>query len=355
MEIRQVPAPEPKPGGAVLDVEYTEVCGTDVHLLHGRLADAPYPLVPGHFNVGRLARTGGEVRDAFNRPLAEGQRVTFLDVHGTCGRCYYCLVAKASTRCPHRRVYGITYGLHDGVLGGWAEQVELLPGTLLLPVPDELDPLLLMAGGCAITTALHAIERGRVGLGQSVAVLGAGPVGLMACALAALSGAGPIWVIDPVAARAEMARQLGATEALSPAAAEVDDAVQTVRKATGVGGVDVVIECTGNPAAVGQALNLARDAGTVVVAGQYTDAGEVTINPHWQINRKHLCVVGCWGIDFSHLYRSVRLLARFADALPWLRVISKVYPLEQAAVALADVEDRRVIKAVISPGMEASG
>ncbi len=346
IELRELPDPQPKPGGAVMRVEYTEVCGTDVHLYHGRLAGTPYPLIPGHFNVGVIESVGEGAADAFGRPLSVGQRVTFLDVHRTCGRCWYCLVAKAPTRCPNRRVYGITYGLRDGLLGGWAERLELLPGTLVLPLPEDLDPLLLMAGGCAITTALHAVDLAEIRLGDTVVVLGAGPVGLMACALAALSGAERVISVEPAEVRAEAAIGFGAETTLSGA----QEARELLQQTTPAGGADVVIEATGNPKAVVEAMDLARDAGRVVVVGQYTDAGDVAINPHWHINRKHLRVQGCWGIDFSHLYRAVRLLAGRRDEFPWRTVVSKVYSLGEAARALEDVEARRVVKAVIAPG-----
>src|SRR5687767_2871891 len=110
LELRAIPEPELEIGGARLLVELSEVCGTDVHLAAGRLAGVPYPIIPGHVTVGRLAAIRGELYDVEGRRLAEGDRVTFLDVHRTCNACWTCLVAKATTRCPDRRVYGITYG-----------------------------------------------------------------------------------------------------------------------------------------------------------------------------------------------------------------------------------------------------
>src|ERR671921_575051 len=110
VEVRAFPDPEPEPGAVLLRTLAAEVCGTDVHLWHGRLAGVPYPLIPGHVSVGEVAATGGDVFDIEDRPVNVGDAVTFLDVHGTCHNCWYCLVAKESTRCPHRRVYGITYG-----------------------------------------------------------------------------------------------------------------------------------------------------------------------------------------------------------------------------------------------------
>jgi threonine dehydrogenase-like Zn-dependent dehydrogenase len=355
VEVREFPEPKLEPGGVLLDTLYSEVCGTDVHLLHGRLAGVPYPLIPGHISVGRVAETNGTVRDVDGNAIRPGTVVTFLDVHGTCYSCWYCLVAKASTRCPSRRVYGITYGAEDGLLGGWSERIHLKPGVRILPLPEELDPLLYMAGGCALPTALHAIDRADLKLGAAVAVQGAGPVGLMATALARLSGAGAVIVLGAPAQRLEAALALGADHAIDIEAVPSDERPQAVRELTGGRGSDITIECTGEPSAIPEGLRMTRDAGTYVVAGQYTDAGEVTINPHADLNRKHLDVRGCWGIDFSHLYRSVQLLARERDRLPWRRVVSREYPLAEAAQALRDVEGRRVVKAVINLGCDGRG
>ena len=92
-----------------------------------------------------------------------------------------------------------------------------------------------------------------------------------------------------------------------------------------------------------------RDGGVVVVAGQYTDAGPVTINPHSQLNRKHAEVRGCWGCDYSHFHRAVELLAHQGARLPWLDALSQRFTLEQANEALAAVADRTVVKALIVP------
>src|SRR5437763_2568898 len=108
IEIRDFPRPDLPAGAALLRTARSEVCGTDVHLWHGRLAGVPYPIIPGHVSVGTVAAVGGRVTDIDGRVLAAGDVVTFLDVYGSCGRCWYCTVAHASTRCPHRRVYGVT-------------------------------------------------------------------------------------------------------------------------------------------------------------------------------------------------------------------------------------------------------
>src|SRR5207247_3204445 len=116
--------------------------------------------VPGHVSVGRLSKIRGTMLDVEGQEFREGDRVTFLDVHRTCNACWYCLVAKASTRCPHRKVYGITYGLADGLAGGWAEAVYLKPGTRCIRL-DGVRGETFMAGGCGPPTALPAVSPGQ--------------------------------------------------------------------------------------------------------------------------------------------------------------------------------------------------
>ena len=349
VEVREFPLPHLEPGAALMRVTYSEVCGTDVHLLHGQLPGAPYPLIPGHINVGTLEAMGDEVTDSFGEPLSIGDTITFLDVHETCHNCWFCLVAKATTRCPHRKVYGITYGADEGLLGGWSELVYLKPGVKIMRLPDGLTPELAIAGGCALPTAFHAVERGQVGLGDTVIVQGAGPVGLMACALARLSGAQQVIVIGAPRLRLDIARKFGADTVINIEDTSPEQRLEAIHALTGGRGADITIEATGSPRAIPEGMRLTRDAGVYVVVGQYTDAGSVEFNPHHDLNRKHLDVRATWGIDFSHMYKSLHALARFRDVFPWEEIISAYYGLDQANEALADVAAGRVVKAVLCP------
>src|SRR5437016_12921795 len=100
VELREVPSPEPESDSALLDVELSDVCGTDLYLQQGKLAGVPYPLVPGHVSVGRLSKIRGSVRDINGAEFREGDRVTFLDVRHTCNAAWNYLVAKDTTRFP---------------------------------------------------------------------------------------------------------------------------------------------------------------------------------------------------------------------------------------------------------------
>jgi L-iditol 2-dehydrogenase len=348
-EIWQLPDPSLEPGSVLLETVASEVCGTDVHLSHGRLAGVPYPIVPGHVSVGRILETRGVTGDFAGAPLTPGDVVTFYDVHEVCGACWYCLVAKQPNRCPSRRVYGITYSAHDGPLGGWAERIYLKPGVRLLRLPEPLTADEVIGGGCGLFTGLAAVERSDMALGDTVLVQGAGPVGLAAAAFAALRGAGLVVVIGAPAARLALARALGADVTLSLTEAAPRDREARVRDLTGGRGVDVAIEAAGNPAAIDEGFRMLRDGGTYVIAGHYTDVGATTVNFHQDVNRKHADVRGQWGTEFSHVYRALKLLAKHRDRLRLDRVIGGRYGLDEAGRALADVEALAVTKAVIVP------
>ncbi len=349
VELREVPTPELETDSALLEVELSEVCGTDVYLQQGRLQGVPYPLVPGHVSVGRLSKIRGTLRDVEGRVFREGDRVTFLDVHRTCNACWFCLVAKATTRCPQRKVYGITYGLDDGLCGGWAEQIYLKPGTLCIRL--EGDPETFMAGGCALPTALHAIERSDIAIGDTVLVLGSGPVGINTIILSLMRGALRVFCIGAPELRLEAAKEAGAADVLNFAEHDEHARSEWVLERTNGRGADVTIEATGAPDAVVQAMRFTRDAGRAVIVGQYTDHGPTAFNPHLDLNRKHLDLRGCWGSDFSHFYRSVELTSDPLRSAPWAALRSKLssYPLAQANEALADVAEGRVLKALIDP------
>ncbi len=113
-------------------------------------------------------------------------------------------------------------------------------------------------------------------------------------------------------------------------------------------GADVTIECTGAPVAVTQAFVYTRDAGTVVVVGQYTDHGDVEFNPHTDLNRKHLDVRGCWGSDYSHFHRAIDMLRTDHAAALWSTIKLERYSLSQTNEALGDVASAKAIKALIA-------
>jgi threonine dehydrogenase-like Zn-dependent dehydrogenase len=347
LRIEEFPTPALEPGAALLRTLYSEVCGTDVHLHHGKL-DVPFPIIPGHVSVGIVEASGGKLKDVNGNTIKEGDTVTFLDVHETCNNCWFCLVARQPTKCPSRKVYGISYSAKDGLLGGWAEAIWMKPGVKMIKLPKDLTPETFIGGGCGLVTALHAVDMAELKLGESVVVLGAGPVGQSCVAFASLSGAGEVIAIGAPRDRLDFARRMGATATLGldlPASARVEG----VRGVTGGRGADVVIEASGAPEAVRQGLDMVRDGGRMIICGHYTDNGSVDIHPHWQINRKHVEIKGCWGSRYDHFHRAVALTARYGSLKPWKDMVSGRYDLNHSDEALAAVEARTALKAIITP------
>jgi L-iditol 2-dehydrogenase len=349
LEVWDLDDPVVEKGGVLIETIASEVCGTDVHLYHGRLSGVPYPIVPGHVSVGRILEAPGVETDALGEPLQPGDVVTFLDVHEICGRCYHCLVARQPNRCPRRKVYGITYSAHDGPFGGWAERIYLQPGVQVLKIPEGLEPNTLIGGGCGLFTGFAAVSRSELRMGDVVLVQGAGPVGLSAAAFADLKGAGQVLMIGAPQPRLALGLRMGVDEALDLGLGTPEERKARVMALTHGRGADVIIEASGNPAAVEEAFGLLRDGGTYVIAGHYTDAGEVPINPHTDLNRKHVRLLGQWGTEFHHLVGALRLLGRHRERLPFSDVIGGSYRLEEVGKALDDVESLRVTKAIVTP------
>ncbi len=349
IEIREFERPPLPAGSALLRTARSEVCGTDVHLWHGRLSGVPYPIIPGHVSTGTLEAIRGPLRGIDGSNLREGDRAVFFDVHRTCGRCRACTVHRTPTRCAARRVYGITDSAAEGLFGGWSQVIYLEPGVGIARLPDSVTFDDYIGAGCGLLTAVHIIERAMLRPGDSVLVQGTGAVGLSTIALARLCGASTIVAIGAPARRLDLARAMGADTVLDLGGSSADERLETVRALTHGEGADVVVEAAGSPRAFEEGLALARDGGRYVVAGHYTDAGPSSISAHHDINRKHLDVRGCWGSETGHFLRALDFLARYASTVPWRAIGERTYSLHSVADALQDAEAMRITKALVDP------
>jgi len=349
IEVREFPVPELPQGGALLRTAFSEVCGTDVHLWHGRLAGVPYPIIPGHVTAGVLERSRGQARAIDGTAINEGDRVVFFDVHRTCGRCMACTVNRTPTRCASRRVYGITDSATEGLFGGWSQAVYLEPGVVLAKLPDAVSFEDYIGGGCGLLTAVHGIERASIQLGDTVVVQGTGAVGLSLIALARIAGAGTIVAIGAPADRLALASRMGADAVLDVERTTPEERLQRLSDLTQGQLADVVIEAAGSAHAIEEGPNLARNGGRYVIVGHYTNVGDSRINAHEQINRKHLDIRGCWGSEAGHFLRALRILERHARQVPWNEIGAKTYGLHDLNAALAEAEAFTVPKALVEP------
>jgi L-iditol 2-dehydrogenase len=142
---------------------------------------------------------------------------------------------------------------------------------------------------------------------------------------------------------------MGASDTLDFTTMDEEGRHEWVQQRTGGRGADVTIECTGAPEAATQAMRYTRDAGRVVIVGQYTDHGETPFNPHLDLNKKHLQVRGCWGSDYGHFHRAVEMLHTEPGGTRWDAVKLDRYTLSTVNEALEAVEAGRAVKALVAP------
>jgi threonine dehydrogenase-like Zn-dependent dehydrogenase len=351
LDLQSYPRPEPEPGAAVVRVEHGGICGTDLHIANGHLP-VPGPVVLGHEAVGRVETLGaGVTTDALGTPLAVGDAVTWVNSI-TCGTCFYCRVEHESTLCTgERKVYGINRRADEWphLSGGWADHIYLQPGTTIVRLPDSVSPLQAIALGCAGPTAVHGLlDQAPVRPGDTVVVLGAGPVGIASALYARIGGAERIVLIGGPASRLDAAKRLGiADEYLDIADGTHAERVAAIRRTSRSGhGADLVVECAGVPAAVAEAMDHVRPNGTLCVLGQYTDHGPTPMNPYL-ITGRQLRLIGSRGFGERHFIDYVRTLPQLL-ALADVTALVTQYPLDDVRRAMADVAAGTVVKAVLS-------
>ena len=347
IELRELDDPGPAPGHGVLDVRLSGICGTDKHTFRGeslQYAGTPhehsidYPLVCGHENVGVLSELGEGARfvDQFGEALELGARVVPA-ANVACGSYWWCLRGEPYFMCERLEDYGnsLTLSRAPGLWGGWAERMHLLPGSTLFRVPDELpDEVAVLTEPMAVTHGLDEVIRG----GETVVVLGCGPLGICHVLKAVLLGAQRVFVTDLHPPRLALAEAIGA-EVLGSA---------VLADATDGRGADVVADCTGVAVTFAEALGLARVGGTVVEPGAFVDVGTSPVNPN-VIVTKSLRVVGVGGEILPAYAQALELMASSLETLPWRQIVSHVLPLERAQEAVELSQRPEATKVCLSP------
>ena len=368
LTVDRFPQPDPGPGAVVLRVLYSGICGTDKHTWRGESLQyagtdherpVPYPIICGHENVGVIEAIGEGPPpvDAGGAPLAVGDRVVPAP-NLTCGRCRFCLgEGYPYYLCTALDDYGnsLTCAEPPHLFGGWAERMYLLPGTRLFRVPDDLpSELAALTEVLAVTHGLDAARSmtalgGGFRAGDTVAVVGLGPLGLMHLAKAEMLGAGRLVAVDLLDERLEHARGFGADLLLNAGTTSRDQRVAAVREATAGLGADVVVDCSGMSGTFVESLELVRPGGTVVEAGAFVDMGAVEVNPNRHICTPGVTVLGVGGETLEQYGPSLTLLARHQHRLPFARAITHRVGLDEVESALGLAQTGAAMKVLVAP------
>jgi (R,R)-butanediol dehydrogenase/meso-butanediol dehydrogenase/diacetyl reductase len=312
IEFVEFPTPVAEAGQAVVEISHCGICGTDLHAFH---TGSPYnPAICGHEWAGTVSAVG---KDAAG--IREGDRVG-VGVPAACGQCPECLGGDA-THCASILLGMLGAGPFATPYGGFAPSLAV-NARRLYPVHPKLSDL--EAGLLEpATVAVHAVRRTAIKLGDSVVVLGAGPIGLLVLQCAKAAGAGCAVMIEPAADRARLAVELGATSVIDPTSEDVE---ARVKEACGPRGADVVFECAGIPKTIDQSVTLARRGGIVSLVGLASLPAEIA-PANWLIKEVRLVAsLGYLREEFDHTMQLV------ADGR------LRLEPLHSRTVALADLD-----------------
>ena len=359
LETRQLEIPSLSAGDVLLQIERVGICGSDVHMWQHDIG-VDYPVVPGHEFVGTVIDMGSEsVSDTAGQPVDRGDAVTVVPGIN-CGECWYCQhMPTRPLTCANRDVHGFRSVTDPPYIhGGMGEYVLVEDRAMWYRLPESI-PIALGTLIEPLSVATHAIERAMppglpnvregFGLGRSVAIQGAGPIGLLTAATASASGAGQIIVTDVREDRLAMAEQFGATSTIDVSDQSDDEVVAAIADVSPSGdGPDVVIEAVGKPEAFEQALHIPHNGGTVIEVGHYFPAGDATIDPSALVHRQ-LDVYGSLAYPPSQFSTSISLLAATLDRFPYGDLLNYEVELSEAVSAFEAQANGTSYRATIQP------
>lgn len=346
-EVKEFEVPDPAPGAIVLKVRRANVCGSDLHMLHG---DSPAlrEAVLGHEFVGEVAALGdGVTHDNAGRPVAVGDRVVPV-YYVTCRRCGPCLRGDFGMCANSLREWSKNPENAPHFFGGFGTHYYVNPDQYFFTVPDALDDQIVAGANCGLAQMIFALDRTKLGAGSTLVVQGAGGLGLYAVAVAKERGARVI-VIDGVPERIALAERFGADEVIDlRALGTVEERTARVQELTGGLGADVVLEVTGYAPAFTEAIALARVGGEIVSVGNLNvgPAFEVSLSPG-VITRKSLLIHGVLRYDPWYLERALDFLVRTHEQYPYEALTADAHPFDELDAAIAAGESRSVARASI--------
>jgi threonine dehydrogenase-like Zn-dependent dehydrogenase len=345
LEIRSIQVPELEPTAMLARVEAATLCGTDVHRWHGGLgAVERMPFIPGHETCGIIAEMNGERFDLLGEPLRVGDRVIWA--YPSCGHCYFCTVARQPTLCKQVRIWGCNpCQQYPYLLGGCAEIQYVPPRCDVIRVPDEVSAPLAASAACALRTVMHGFEKlGPVASHETVLIQGAGPVGLYAAAVAKDHGAHRVPMIGAPGTRLAVGRALGVDATLDlDAEPDAGRRREWALEQSNGRGADVVIQAA-TAAAVPEGLGLVRLGGRYLTIG---GGGPEISMPVSTLGRmvSYTSIIMAEG---RHWLQAVQFLAS-RRSLPFEKMITGRYSLDDATQAIQAMSDFREVKPVIFP------
>lgn len=330
IELKDIEIPKIQSDELLIEVKAAGICGTDLHILHDESYYIP-PVTLGHEYSGIAIEIGDEVKD-----FEIGDKVT-SPATINCGICHFCRIG-ATNRCidPNKRILGVARAN-----GAFARYIAV-PAKIAHKLPEEIpfeEAALAEPAACAV----HAIEMIPVDMGDTVAILGPGPMGMLILQLAKIAGAAQTIVTGITADqdRMKIAKDLGADLTIN---VEEENPVTTIKRLTDDLGADIVFECSGAPPAQKQAFDIIRRRGTIGLVG--LTGREINISLD-KIVEGELEVKGSWGTLWTSWKLAINLIS--LEKLQVRPLISAILPLEQWEKGFQLMESKEAIKVLLIP------
>lgn len=325
LTIASKPLREFRANEVLVKVQACGVCGTDVHIVEGSSRSTP-PVILGHEFVGLAEDVGSDVQH-----IGRGLQVA-VDPNIACGMCYYCRKGLVHL-CANLKALGVDLD------GGMAEFC-IAPMQQVYALPERLAPNLSVFIE-PVSCAIHGIDRANISIGDTVAILGGGTIGLLMLQLAKNAGAARTILVEPLEHKRRIATELGAEIVINPKETDTKSSIMDVTDV----GADVVIECAGTPPTAQLSLELVRRGGTVEFFGVCPIGEKILIEPN-QVYFKELTIVGSY-VNPNTFSRAIALLDSGKVRVDNFHTTT--FPLEEVHKALAFQREGKTIKSIIEP------
>jgi L-iditol 2-dehydrogenase len=332
LDIVDMPAPQPAEDELLIRIQACGICGSDVHGYDGSTGRRLPPIIMGHEAAGVVESVGSAVSN-----FHAGDRVTF-DSTVYCGKCFFCQRGQINL-CDNREVVGVSTPTFRR-MGAFAEYVTV-PARIAYPLPDNM-PFSHAALIEAVSVAVHAVSLTPIALDDTVVVIGAGMIGLLALQAARQAGAGRVFVADLDDTRLELARSLGATRTFNSRNADV---IPQILELTAGRGADSALECVGTTVPVKLALDSVRKGGSVTLVGNVAPTIEFGLQ---SVVTRQIRVQGSCASSGEYP-ACISLMSR--GAIQVAPLLSAVAPLEDGASWFHRLYEREpgLLKVVLQP------
>ena len=370
LELREFPWPALEPGAVLARVTAAGICGSDLDIASGHDPRVHLPMILGHEGVGVIADLGGSKRDLFGQELAVGDAIVWHRAV-TCGRCVYCAVKKQPSLCLTRKVYGISLPCDEPphLNGCYADHLYVRPESEIIKLPAVArgagvppaastrgiagetpaprGAAALVSATCSGATAAHAVDLANIHPGDTVAVMGPGPLGIYAAAFAFDRGASQVVMLGT----GRSPQRLQLAESFGCVPVNISETTEGRRRElladlTHGLGADSVLDCAGTAASVREAIGLCARGGTVTIPGVAVPIGEIPLRPYEDLAVRNVNLQGVWVSDARHLWEALSLAQ--SGKYPLDQLVTHTFPLARANEALEALRSRQAMKVVLT-------